>query len=699
MDVEQVEKVDQVDQNDYREWLTRASDAYSASTTWFDVNIRPEVEKNLRQFQGLHPKGSKYLSDNYKNRSKLFRGKTRASVRKSEAICAAAFFSSEDVVAIRAVDDNDPLNSAAADFYKALLQIRLTRPYPHGIPWFLSLVGAYQETQNIGVVVSKQEWHSDEAKGLDRPRIILKPVENIRLDPAADWTDPINSSPYLIDMVPMYVGDIKKRMQPETDEKVRWFKLAEGEIQSAVSNSADSTRLAREGRTDSKESSNAVTDYTIGWVHENIVSVEGQDYVYFTLGTQFMLSEPKLLKEIYYHGVRPFVMGYCILEAHRIYPSAKVALVRDTQKELNEIVNERRDNVKRMLDPRWKALRGKNVDVRSLTRNVPASVTLLDNLAAAEEIKTEDATSACFQEQDRVNGDFDEMAGNFSASSVQNNRRLNETVGGLNLLSSDADVVGEYELRVLTETWVEPVLRQLLMLEREHETDLVILTIAALAAGFEKEDVKEILLDQLLQEEVLLNVNVGIGSTNPQKQLDRFVGVTKAAKELLGDEVNGRLKPDEVIKELFGKAGYKDGARFFDLEEQKTDPLKELQIANLKAKLELTRAQTKKALEDADQSNAAKVVKMVEALYSAMQTAQTAVTVPGVTPVADAIVKSAGYVDQDAAPIYPMVPAVVPGVAPEVRENTSPMFPPEPIGPGEGMMHGVETQENDGVKP
>ena len=693
-----------VDQNDYRKWLDLASNSYSTSTSWFDVNVRAEVEKNIRQFQGLHPRNSKYLSADYKNRSKLFRPKTRAVERKSEAICAGAYFSTEDVVSVRAINERDPLNYAAAGFYKELLQIRLTRPFPMGIPWFLIVIGAYQDANVSGVVVSKQRWQYDEVTRIDRPQIILRPIENVRIDPAADWTDPVNTSPYIIDMIPMYVGDIKKRMSEATKEKDRWFPLSESEIRSAISHNADSTRLTREGqgRTDSKDNPSTVTDYTIAWVHENIVSDEGVDYVYYTLGTEYMLNEPKpLAEDENYFGVRPFVMGCSVIETHKVYPPAKTALGRDTQKEINEVINERRDNVKRMLDPRWKVKKGAQVDTRSLTRNVPSSITLLTSLQDAEMLETPDATSQSFAEQDRINGDFDEVMGNFSSGSVQNNRRLNETVGGMDLLSLDADIVGEYDLKVFNETWVEPTLRQLILMERHFETDENILTMAAEAAGIDVEAITLELIDMLLHEDVMLNVNVGIGSTNPQKQLDRFVVVTKAAIELLGEKVAGKLKADEVIKELYGKAGYKDGARFYDLSEEKPDPMEELQRMILQAKLDLTKAQTDKTLEDAEQSKAAKVVKMIEALYSAMQTAQTAVTVPGVAPVADAIAKSAGYVDQDAAPIYPdqQSPVISPEPAPvpAVRQNTSPMFPPQPIGPGEGMMQGIETQENDGV--
>ena len=80
-------------------------------------------------------------------------------------------------------------------------------------------------------------------------------------------------------------------------------------------------------------------------------------------------------------------------------------------------------------------------------------------------ISTPDVTGSSFQEQDRFNLDFDEVAGTFSTSSVASNRQLNETVGGMNLLTQGANQISEFQLRVFTETWTEPCLRQVVALE------------------------------------------------------------------------------------------------------------------------------------------------------------------------------------------------------------------------------------------
>ena len=86
-----------------------------------------------------------------------------------------------------------------------------------------------------GTCVSYQYWMYNAKKGIDKPCIDLRPLENIRIDPGADWADPINSSPYVIDMLPMRIMDVKARMgNPDpTTGQPRWFRLDDGAILAA----------------------------------------------------------------------------------------------------------------------------------------------------------------------------------------------------------------------------------------------------------------------------------------------------------------------------------------------------------------------------------------------------------------------------------------------------------------------------------
>ena len=147
----------------------------------------------------------------------------------------------------------------------------------------------------------------------------------------------------------------------------------------------------------------------------------------------------------------------------------------------------------------------------------------------------------------------------------------------------------------------------------------------------------------------------------------------------------------ELLKQMEGDPG----------KVKMSERMQELEVEEKAGKVALQQAQARKV-------DASAAVDAVEVLYSATQTAQTVATVPGVVPIADEIAKSAGFVDRNAAPLYPqpMTPALAAMppqagaagmVAPQPRENTNPMFPPRSVGAGIGMMQGIETQANDGV--
>lgn len=117
---------------------------------------------------------------------------------------------------------------------------------------------------------------------------------------------------------------------------------------------------------------------------------------------------------------------------------------------------------------------------------------------------------------------------------------------------------------------------------------------------------------------------------------------------------------------------------------ERVDPLTE-------AKVKLTEAQAMKASREA-------VNKAVESQYSAIQTAGVITQTPQTSPLADSLLRSAGYEDQDAAPIVPEAEAMaqeVP-VAPEVPTNTNPLTP---ANPGVGMQQGIETPGFDQNQP
>lgn len=567
---------------------------FASSTNWLNSGRRAKWNDSLRAFQGLHPSGSKYLSNDYRYRSRLFRPKTRGMVRKAEAATAAAFFANEDIIRISAQDDDDKMQQASAEILQKLVQYRLTKT----IPWFQTLVGARQDAEVMGVCIGKVFWKYseqlvstedrpkldqfgmptlDEYGGLaveqfdtfkktsDHPWIDLIPPENFRFDAGADWRNPIATSPYTIEMVPMYVCDV----QAKIDSK-EWLYVSNSSLFGATDLDDDVTRRSREqGRVPGKDHDAwKPRPFDICWVRENIVRKNGKEWHFYSLSSGGeLLTNPRPLEEVYLQGIRPYVCGNVVTEAHKTYPSSKVELIKDLQTQTNDVTNLRLDNVKLALNPRQFVMGGQGLDPQDLRTFMPGKVSITTGKAPPSEVvmwdRPPEVTSSSYQEQDRLNMDFDELVGGTSNSNIEANRSVYQAVGNMELMVGNSSQIEEYDQRVFTETFVEPVLRHFIKLEQAYETDSVVLAIAGREAQlFQKFGINEI-TDELLKQELSVKVNVGIGATNPQKRLQNFLTAAKATGEIFGPAAAMGANFEEFVKEVFGLCGYKDGARFF----------------------------------------------------------------------------------------------------------------------------------------
>lgn len=585
-------------------WLRIAREAYEESSEWVDSNLREQWERSLSLFNSKHPPGSKYNSSAYDKRSRFFRPKTRTAVRNLQSAMAVAFFTNEDVVSVQPRNPNDQEQVAAAAVSQSIMQYRLTNT----IPWFQTMSSALQDAAVQGVCVSHQYWEYEEKEESyinvdesnnpimdsdgnpvvtkqktsvkDKPVIDLISPENFRIDPAADWNDPIESTPYIIHLIPMYVQDVRKKI-----EDGEWLDVPVEKLLATETDEEDNaTRLIRdeprEDRLDNDAGYGDIDAYKIVWVHKNIIHQEGMDWCYYTAGVDAMLTEPKPLQEMYpwlRQGERPYVMGYSNIESHRLYPAGTVELTQELQAAANDIWNQRFDNVRLAMNKRYHIRRDRNIDLDALFRSVPGGAVEMDDPDMdVRVIDTRDVTGSAYAEQDRINMDFDELQGNFSISTIQGARSLNETVGGMSLMASNTGTVTEYVLRTFSETWVERVLKQLMRLEQYYETDEIILELAGDAAAQVNEQFQGS-VDDLLKYEVLLKVNVGISATDPLRKVQNLITGIQMLGELPGFAQS--LNSQEIVKEVFGALGYKDGERFINMEQ---DP----QVAELQAQLE-----------------------------------------------------------------------------------------------------------------
>ncbi|WP_212722711.1 portal protein [Zooshikella ganghwensis] len=574
------------------EWILLAQQAYTASTDYIQSGIFHRWQKALAHFNNQHAPGSKYYSKAFAWRSRTFRPKTRAALIGHEASAAAALFTNNDLVDTKAWNPSDPIQQASAKMNKALVQYRLER----SIPWFQTVLGAYQNCHNYGFCISKQTWYLkyetyvehepvvneygipefDDSGDLltrkvekqkivkDQPYIDLVAPNNFRFSPDADWRNPIDTSPFLIEQVSMSAGDVLARMEeddPKTGEK-KWNRYSLEEILAAGTYKHEILKNLADGDLHALESIRKLAnEYATVWVQFNIINKRGTDYAFWTLGTSLLLSQPVRLTDLYPYG-RPYVFGTANIEAHKSYPSGLNALISSLQEETNDVANQRLDNVKQVMNRPWFVKQGASFDASRI--NVPNAVhyTKGDPREEVHSYSMPDITSSSYAEHDRLAVEMDDLAGNLSQSSVQNNRALNETVGGMNLMSSGANSIQELMLRIFIETWVEPVLLQIVQLEQLYETDEVLLALAANDADVAKENIT----DELIQQQLLVSVNVGLGNTSPTQKIEKLNIALGSVSSL--PTIAAKIDEDEVAKEIFSTLGYGDGKRFIKSEEK-----------------------------------------------------------------------------------------------------------------------------------
>lgn len=641
-------------------------EVWDASTNWINSGRRARWNDSLRAFQNMHASGSKYLSGDYRFRSTLYRPKSRTMVRRGEASTASAFFANEDVVSITAEDDDNPQQQASAGILKELLQYRLTKT----IPWFLTLVGARQDAEVMGICIGKADWEYEEKfvrtelrpqlgedgmpiwdnekqraavesvdlyrKIKDQPYVDLIAPENFRFEPGCDWRNPVKSSPYIIELQPVYIQEAMERMESRHGAPAEWRAIPESALRAATDLDDDVTRRTREtGRVPGKDNDAwKPKDFDICWTRLNIVRYGGKDWCYRTLGSAGeILEPPRPIEEVYLHGERPYVVGCIVLETHKTYPSSKIELTTDLQRAANQDWNTRFDNVMLALQPRQFIREGSGQDINDLRTMMPGKVVMVN--AAKGEPLTNTVTwdrpppvdGAAYMEQDRINLDWDDLTGAFTNSSQASSQITQQSATGMHLMSGEASGMNEYELRLFAETFVEPLVRLLIKLEQAYETDPVVLSVAGKKAQlFQKFNVSEI-TDELLNHEVTTKVNVGIGSTNPQMKLRNFATGAQILGSIFGPMAREGANFQEVSKEVFSLLGYKDGERFVtpnydprvaELQQQLQklqgkdggdDGASKIQVANINAQSKMAIEELKaRASAENDQSETERVI-------------------------------------------------------------------------------------------
>lgn len=647
-----------------RDWLTQAVQAHDDARRYFQSELAGRVRRAIDHFNNRHASDSKFVAQTYPaQRSRMFRPNTRKLVNKALAQGSNAFFATSDVVQVDAANRGDKFQGEAAKFRKAVMNYRLANT----IPWFRLIGGMIVDAEVTGVAVTLTRWRKEYrryveiegGKPVDREDITadsawveLIPIEDFMLHPQCDWTDPVGSSPYIIHRGWRTVDDhmqaIERRQKDEQQAQmmgqefiygVPYRKLSREDIEryaligDAGDDSSGERAKRNPGRTDQAQGNTSQPKFGSIRIWHCIFRVEGVDWYFETLNRSILLTDPVPLSVMQYgFPKRPYSMGSVFIASGAVYPEGPAGIAAGLQAETNENVNQRIDNIRQQTNVRNLVRRGSSIDLNALMRSVPGGIILTgDPNSDVKPLPVREFGPAIYNEGDRLSVEMDDVTGNFGGASVQTNRALNQTVGGMDLLGENANVMSEFKLRCLSETLIEPTLRLVDDMTSRFETDEDVIEIALsdamveldppVKAQIEKqfppppppeppaegqppapppEDPNTAARDQAMKDAmkqkalamfratVKISVSVGFGNTSPQKRIERF-SMAMQAIQAFAPQLAQMADVAEIGKEIMGAAGYDMGSKFFPALRGGEDPrvtMLQEQIAMLQQQLE-----------------------------------------------------------------------------------------------------------------
>lgn len=575
-----------------QEFLQMVAEATAQAAFYSNQINRRAWERAYKAYRQEHFTGSKYTQPDFKNRSRLFIPKTRSAVRKDLAATSASMFGTVDPIECSPGNEADPKQRGGAEVIKHLVSYRTDSANGKAaMPWFMTAIGARQTSLMTGFCVSKQFWNLKlRRKGteefddggttrerdvwvphIDRPESMLIAPENCTIDPGCDWTNPAQDSAYFIIKYPMRIDEIRSMQR---DPRRPWKKISDDVLRSAGEGAkmeAAAVRRARDQGLDRFEQSANSANFDIIWVYETFLRTAGEDWQFWSIGDQAMLTDPAPVAEVYpeQDGERPLSFGYGSFEAFCVFPMAAVESWQMLQQEANDVRNLTLDAFKQNVMPVTKVVRGRQIDLDQLKRRGQGTSIMVNNKDDVTWERPPDVPAAAQAIKQQLDIDFDDLAGQQNYGTVQDNNALGKTLGGLKLAAGAANAVQEFDLRVWIETWAEKTVRQIVKLEQFYESDPVVLGVAGEKAQlFEKHGVNEI-TDEMLEGNVTVRVSVGLGAGDPQQVLQKFQAAATVALPLLQMDprfASGELQIDgeAVMAETFGRgAGFRDGGKRF----------------------------------------------------------------------------------------------------------------------------------------
>jgi hypothetical protein len=571
-----------------KEYLERISTFQSSAENYMKENLHPQWKKNENVYRLIHENKALTTDVRYRHRSKLYIPKARNALTRKLAAFIGTYFSSPDVISLMPRRKNNQGLSAAAALLFAVTNYRLK----HTLNFFLNCLFAwldimkygrgcicvgwdYEEESetveeatpmkdDLGVTEEVKVIKAEKVRVLkDEPTMRHVPIWNLFVAPSANPIDPINSSPCLVEKMPVFVHDAMAKwksgawkrpeaIDPEKPEeaqevldKYRW---KPSEFEQSINAEKIEEALKKPWRQIE--------------VWKCFVNVSGRDVFFLTLKGEFMLTDPEGVEEKWPCKGRPYVMGGVTPDSTLAYWASFLEVVEPLQREINAIRNQRRDNITLALNKKLLVRRTAGIDTNSLLFSRPGAPILGDDIGdmAVRELNYQDVTSSSYKEQQLNEAAFEETTGITPYNMGTQRPGMNQTATGTSILTEEANTINAMELRIINETFVIPVLEMVVQFEQEFENEETMRHVAE-EQGI---DFDVVWTREAIEAKYDIEVNAGIGSTSREIRLRNLGMMFDRAMAVNTQYAAPVMNLIQFVKDGMPLAGFDNPDKYFN---------------------------------------------------------------------------------------------------------------------------------------
>jgi len=564
-----------------KEYLKRVRTFKDSCEKYLDTNQITQWKKNDNMYRMIHENKAIETDARYKHRSKLYIPKARNAMIRKLAAYVATYFSNPDVVNLQPrLKGNAEMEQAAKLLFSAV-NYRLKYSYK----FFLNAVFAWFDMMKYGRGIVTMGWdYIEDTKKVKEPKlddmgtptgedvtleevIVLKDEPNMRhvplthlfVAPNANPIDPINTSPILIEKMPVFVYDAKQRI-----ESGEWKKPEDYEKDFDFSPYGWSpTEFDEEIYPEETIDFDKNPEWQQIEVWRCFVNLDGKDMFFLSLTDQHMLTDPEDAEEKFPCRGRPYVMGGIIPDPQTVYWPSFLETVDGLQRELNAIRNQRRDNVTLALNKKILVRSNCGIDLGSLLYSRPGAPIVGNDIGemAVRELVYTDVTSSSYKEQQMNEQAFEETTGITPYNMGAQRPGMNQTATGTSVLTESANTGIVMDMSFINETFMIPVLEMATQFVQAYENEATLRHVA----DQEGIDFDTIWTRDAIEAKYDVEVQAGVGSTNREMKfrnlgmlIDRamalntqygapVMNIIEMVKDAL--PLSGHMNPDKYINQ------------------------------------------------------------------------------------------------------------------------------------------------------